>query len=76
MQWTAVYFKPGSNWEDNPMDGTYEGWQVEAGLSEEALRKLEQRSDVPYQTYLVEILPTSALAEWETENQVKVEIHS
>lgn len=73
MKWVAIYFKPSKNWEDDPMDVTYHGFEAEAESAESAVETLETSPETPWQTYLVEVVSKDSLPKWEQENGVKVD---
>lgn len=65
MKWLAIYLKHLS--ESDPFAFESYGWEVEATDQDEALEILEQRPDVPWRTFLVEVIPSSSLEEWQKE---------
>ena len=77
MKWLAVYqkFLPGSEYD--PMAFEAHGWEVEADSPDQGIEILEQRVDVPWRTFLVEVIPREQLDEWqqELEPRHRVRVH-
>jgi hypothetical protein len=61
-KWVAIYSKPLSEYD--PLDLEAHGYQVEAAGKEEALEKLEERWDIPWRTFLIEVIPRENLEKW------------
>lgn len=76
LKWLAIYqkFPPG---QEDPLDFEVHGWEVEAASPGYGLEILEERMDVPWRTFLVEVIPFSQLEEWQRdlEPRHKVKLH-
>lgn len=77
MKWLAIYVKYLSGSEYDPFAFESYGWEVEAESPDEALEILEQRPDIPWRMFLVEVIPLGNLNEWEREleSRHRVKIH-
>ncbi len=77
MKWLAIYVKYLPRSEYDPFAFESHGWEVEAESSDQALEILEQRSDVPWRMFLVEVIPGDSLDKWqrELEPRHRVKIH-
>jgi hypothetical protein len=71
MKWLAIYVRYLPESEHDPFAFESYGWEVEAENSVEALEILERRPDVPWRMFLVEVIPSSELEEWQCELEVR-----
>gem|GEM_PF-3610984 len=55
MKWLAIYQKFLPESERDPMAFEAHGWEVEADSPDQALEILEQRADIPWRTFFVEV---------------------
>jgi len=77
MKWVAIYqkFPPG---QEDPFDFEVHGWEVLAANPDEAIETLEKRWDVPWRTFLVEVILAANLEEWQQdlEPRHRVKLHA
>lgn len=75
MKWLAIYTKLSGG--ADPFDCEVHGWEVEAVNSAQALEILEQRPEVPYRLFLIDVIPRDTLEEWQRELEPRhwVKIH-
>lgn len=77
LKWLAIYQKLLPESEYDPMAFETHGWEVEAESPDQALEILEQRPDIPWRTFLVEVIRSDNLESWqqELEPRHRVKIH-
>lgn len=67
MKWLAIYVKYLPESEYDPFAFESYAWEVEAQSPDEVLEILEQRPDIPWRMFLVEVIPQNSLEEWQRE---------